>query len=119
MGSMPQSLRTSSRLWATPACARNLGYENTCARQGFTLFEVAISLAIMGFAVVSVLMVFPLGLKEQQQARARLLAATKTMELIEYFSGKSTSERMAEFETPEPWDTRPFCYTNTRSCSSF
>ncbi|HEX3133016.1 MAG TPA: prepilin-type N-terminal cleavage/methylation domain-containing protein, partial [Planctomycetota bacterium] len=83
-------------------------------RQAFTLFEVAISLAIMGFAVVSVLMVFPLGLKEQQQARARLLAATKAMELIEYFSGKSTSERMAEFETPEPWDTRPFCYTNTR-----
>lgn len=81
---------------------------------GFTLFEVAISLAIMGFAVVSVLMVFPLGLKEQQQARARLLAAAKTMELIEYFAGKSNSERMAEFESTEPWETRPFAYTNTR-----
>ncbi len=81
---------------------------------GFTLFEVALSLAIMGFAVISVLMIFPLGLREQQQARTRLLAAAKTMELIENFAGKSNSERMAEFETPEPWDTRPFCYTNTR-----
>jgi hypothetical protein len=114
MGSTPRSTRSSGRREATSLDGTNLGSENTRQRQGFTLFEVAISLAIMGFAVVSVLMVFPLGLKEQQQARARLLAATKTMELIEYFSGKSTSERMAEFETPEPWDTRPFCYTNTR-----
>lgn len=98
---------------ATNTAPVNNGYGNT-HRTGFTLFEIAISLAIMGFAVISVLMVFPIGLKEQQQARARLLAATKTMELIEYFAGKSNSERMAEYETPEPWETRPFCYTNTR-----
>lgn len=106
----------STTITARPAPGQSTkinGSGNTF-RSGFTLFEIAISLAIMGFAVISVLMVFPLGLKEQQQARARLLAATKTMELIEYFAGKSNSERMAEFETPEPWDTRPFCYTNTR-----
>lgn len=89
------------------------GFGNT-TRRAFTLFEIALALVIMTFAVISVLMVFPAGVREQHQARARLLAATKTMELIEYFAGKSTSERMAEFETPEPWDTRPFCYTNTR-----
>jgi hypothetical protein len=43
-----------------------------------------------------------------------LLASAKAMELVETFSGRIGGERMAEFETPEPWETRPFCYSNTR-----
>jgi hypothetical protein len=84
------------------------------AYRGFTLFEVALSLALMSFAVISVLMIFPTGLQHQQQARFRLLASAKALEVIEFFSGKLSSERVADFETPEPWEARPFCYTSTR-----
>lgn len=114
MRSMQRQNDAEKASQGVPTDAGMRAIRNITGARGFTLFEVAISLAIMGFAVVSVLMVFPLGLKEQQQARARLLSAAKTMELIEYFAGKSNSERMAEFETPEPWETRPFSYTNTR-----
>ena len=80
----------------------------------FTLFEVALSLIIVTFGVVTVLLVIPAGIKVQQASRMSLLASAKAMELVETFSGRIGGERMAEFETPEPWETRPFCYSNTR-----
>ncbi len=87
---------------------------NTVTKGGFTLFEVSISLAIVAFAVVSVLMLFPTGIKMQSQARYQLLASVKALELVEYFSSKPNHERVADFETPLPWEARPFCYTSTR-----
>ena len=80
----------------------------------FTLFEVAISLVIVAFGVVTVMLVIPVGIKVQQTSRMSLLASAKAMELIESFTSRIGGERIAEFETPEPWDTRPFCYSSTR-----
>ena len=45
--------------------------------RGFTLFEVAISLVILAFGVVSIMTLFPAGLKAQQLARFQLYAAAK------------------------------------------
>jgi hypothetical protein len=84
------------------------------AARGFTLFEVGLSLVIVTFAVVTVLMFIPMGLRAQQKSRFQLLASAKALELIEQFSGKSGGERVADFETPEPWEARPFCYSSTR-----
>ena len=81
---------------------------------GFTLFEVGLSLVIVTFSVVTVLMFIPTGIRAQQKARFQLLASAKALELIEQFSGKSGGERIADFETPEPWEARPFCYSSTR-----
>lgn len=86
----------------------------TRAISGFTLFEVALSLVIVTFSVVTVLMFIPMGIRAQQKARFQLLASAKALELVEQFSGKSGGERIADFETPEPWEARPFCYSNTR-----
>lgn len=94
-------------------CA-HLGFGNIAGRQGFTLFEVAISLAIIAFGVISVMLVIPSGVKVQQQARMSMLATAKAIELVHLFSNKIGGERIAEFETPEPWEARPFCYSSTR-----
>ncbi len=80
----------------------------------FTLFEISISLVIIAFGVVTVMMTIPVGIKVQQTSRMSLLASAKAMELVEMFSGRIGGERIAEFETPEPWETRPFCYSSTR-----
>ena len=53
---------------------------------GFTLFEVAISLVILAFGVVSIMALFPAGLKAQQLARFQLYAAAKAEEMIEQFN---------------------------------
>lgn len=99
---------------AFSATDRNLGSRNTIGRRGFTLFEVAISLAIITFGVISVLLVIPSGVKVQQQARMSMLATAKALELVHLFSNKIGGERFGEFETPEPWEARPFCYSSTR-----
>ena len=80
----------------------------------FTLFEIGISLIIIAFGVVTVMMTIPVGIKVQQISRMSLLASAKAMELVEGFSGRIGGERIAEFETPEPWETRPFSYSSTR-----
>ncbi len=53
---------------------------------GFTLFEIAVSLAILAVAILAVLLVYPIGLKAQQLARFRVVAATKALELIDVFA---------------------------------
>ncbi len=98
-----------------PCCpGAQLGSRRPGGRQGFTLFEIAISLSLLTFGVVSVIMLIPSGIKAQQKARFELLAATQTLQMIEMFAGKSNSERCADFETPAPWEARPFCYSGTR-----
>lgn len=111
--------RSSSGAISSPAPALRFrgirGNGNIPARiGGFTLFEVAISLVIVAFGVVTVMLAIPTGARVQQQARMSLLASAKAMDLIEAFSGRIGGERIAEYETPEPWETRPFCYSGTR-----
>ena len=47
--------------------------------RGMTLFEVAISLLILSVAIVSTLMLFPMGLQSQQMARFQMIAAAKAV----------------------------------------
>ena len=98
---------------STNIASVNNGYGNT-RRAGFTLFEVAISLAIMAFGVISVLLIIPSGIKVHQHARMSMLATAKALELVHLFSNKIGGERFGEYETPEPWEARPFCYSSTR-----
>jgi hypothetical protein len=52
------------------------------ALAAFTLFEVAISLVIVTVGVVTSLMLMPVGLKAQQQARFQILASAKAIEIM-------------------------------------
>lgn len=81
---------------------------------GFTLFEVAISMLLVSLSVISVLMIFPVGLRQQQTVRYQILAATRALQLIDSFAGRSSVERVADFELPRPWEGSGFCYSNTR-----
>jgi hypothetical protein len=56
------------------------------SRSAFTLFEVGISLALISMAVITVMMLLPLGIKAQKNARYQLYASAKANELIENFS---------------------------------
>lgn len=73
-------------------------------RQAFTLFEVSLSLAIMTFGVVSMLMLFPQGIKAEQMARLRVIAGMKAQEIIDTFANSSNSQPSTETEAPNAWD---------------
>lgn len=79
------------------------------ARSGFTLFEVAISLLIMTIAVISCLLIFPIGIKAQQLARMKLLAAAKAQEMVSVFATANTSNPSIDVEATNPWDS-PVAY---------
>jgi hypothetical protein len=55
-------------------------------RRATTLFEVAISLMIVTSVIVIVLMLFPVGLKAQQFARYRLVAAVKMLQMGDMYA---------------------------------
>ena len=74
------------------------------SRRGFTLFEVSISLVLIAFGVVSVLMLFPAGLKAQQMARFQIYAAAKAEEMIEQFNGTQHSNPAIDSEGLAMWD---------------
>ena len=76
----------------------------TTTRRGFTLFEVSISLVLVSFGVISVLMLFPQGIKAEQMARMRVIAGMKAQEIIDSFSTSSNANPSTETEAPEPWD---------------
>lgn len=77
----------------------------TGARQAFTLFEVAISLGIVSFGVVSVLMLLPSGIKAQQMSRFQLLASARAMEMIDQFGSAANTNLLMEREGINPWDS--------------
>ncbi len=83
------------------------------ARRGFTLFEVAISLVLVSFGVISVMMLFPIGIKAEQMARLRLYAGAKAEEIIDGFATLANTNPSIEVEAPNAWDVpsghRPFC----------
>ncbi|MBA2480974.1 MAG: hypothetical protein H0V44_09940 [Planctomycetes bacterium] len=55
-------------------------------RIGFTLFEVTISLMLVTVAVITVLMLLPMGVKAQQMSRYQLYSSVKANEVVETFS---------------------------------
>ncbi|MBA3846243.1 MAG: hypothetical protein H0X45_06330 [Planctomycetes bacterium] len=55
-------------------------------RPGFTLFEVAVAAAIMTIAVLSVILVLPVGLRAQQQARLQIYAGCKVLDIVDAFA---------------------------------
>jgi hypothetical protein len=74
------------------------------ARSGFTLFEVSISLVILTFGVLTLMMLFPSGLKAQQLSRFQIYASAKAVEMIDAFSSVQTNNPMMDSEGPNPWD---------------
>jgi hypothetical protein len=91
------------------ACLRVTSPTVRALHLGFTLFEVAISLGLVAFGVVSVLMLFPSGLKAQQMARFQIYAAAKAEEMIEQFNCVQTSNPAVDSEGLEMWD-QPVSY---------
>ncbi len=73
-------------------------------RSAFTLFEIAISLALVALSVSTVLMLFPAGIKAQQQARFRILAAAKMLELVDMFANANDANPSLDHEGLDPWD---------------
>ncbi len=72
--------------------------------RAFSLFEVAIGLALVSVAAVTMLMLFPTGIRGQQRARFELYAATKALEMIDAFCTFPTANPSLEVEAPNPWD---------------
>ncbi|HYE05896.1 MAG TPA: hypothetical protein VEL07_10315 [Planctomycetota bacterium] len=72
--------------------------------RAFTLFEVAISLALVAMGVTSVLLLFPTGLKTQQMARYRVYASAKALEMVDAYNTFPTANPSLESEAPNPWD---------------
>ncbi|HYE07856.1 MAG TPA: hypothetical protein VEL07_20230 [Planctomycetota bacterium] len=56
------------------------------ARRAITLFEAAISSALVASAILTVMMLIPVGLRAQQQARFQLYASCKVLEMIDTFA---------------------------------
>ncbi|MBA3846884.1 MAG: type II secretion system protein, partial [Planctomycetes bacterium] len=73
-------------------------------RAGFTLFETAISLAVIGTAVLSAMLLLPAGLRVHRLARFQLLAAAKAEELVELFLASANVRSNIESEATSPWE---------------
>src|SRR4051812_21333852 len=71
---------------------------------GFTLFEVAISLILVSIGVVSVMMVYPMGIRTQLLARYQLYAAAKAEEMVESFNCAHNANPAIDAEGLGPWD---------------
>ena len=78
-------------------------------RSGFTLFEVAISLVLVSIGVISVMMVYPMGIKTQLLARYQLYASAKAEEMVESFNASHNANPAIDAEGIGPWDV-PVAY---------
>ena len=74
------------------------------SRAAFTLFEVAISLVIVTFGVVSAMMLIPSGIKAQTMARMQILAAAKAEEMLEAFTHTNIASPGCDTEGAQLWD---------------
>jgi type II secretory pathway pseudopilin PulG len=77
---------------------------NRPSRAGFTLFEVGLSLMLVSFSVVSVLMLFPQGIKAQQLSRFQVYAAAKALEMVEAYNSSHNANPAGDAEAPNEWD---------------
>ncbi len=71
-------------------------------RRAFTLFEVAISLAIVTVVILSMALWLPSGLRAQQLARSRIFAAVKVVELIDQAVNGDHGFTHTRVERPSP-----------------
>src|SRR3954471_21635543 len=92
---IPHHLHPSEQ--SAAACARP-------AADGLSLFEIAISLALVTISVLSVLLLLPTGVKAQELARLELFAAAKAMERVEVFNQGVNGSVQGENEAPCAWD---------------
>ena len=79
-------------------------------RRGFSLIEIAFAIAITASAVLVVMAFFPMGIRAQNQVRFKILAATKVMEMMEWFrdgsgGGFITDASDLDKEGIMPWDS--------------
>ncbi len=73
-------------------------------RRGFTLFEVSISLVLVAFGVISVMTLFPIGIKAEQMARMRIFAAVKAEEILDSFATLPKDNPGIDVEAPFAWE---------------
>ncbi len=73
-------------------------------RSGFTLFEVAISMILITFGVVSVMMVFPTVLRQLTMQRFELYASCIANQLIDVYGNADASGVYCDHEGPNSWD---------------
>ena len=83
--------------------------KSSAPRRGFTLFEVAISLVLVSVGVISVMMVYPMGIKTQLLARYQLYASAKAEEMVESFNASHNANPAIDAEGIGPWDV-PVAY---------
>jgi type II secretory pathway pseudopilin PulG len=76
------------------------------SRHGFTLFEVAVSIALVGLGVLVLALFLPTAIKAQEKARFQLYADAKAMEVMEYFSSQPQINIGINnhLEASNPWD---------------
>lgn len=73
-------------------------------RPGFTLFEVAIALLLVSLGVVSMLAVFPAGLRQLEMQRFRIYAACIANQLVDVYAHGDANSVFCDQEAPGPWD---------------
>ncbi|MBA3683846.1 MAG: type II secretion system protein [Planctomycetes bacterium] len=84
------------------------------SKVGFTLIEIAFAIAIVSGAVLVIMAFFPMGIKTQTQARFKIIAASKVLEMMEWFrdgsgGGFITDGADNDKEGIMPWDS-PMSY---------
>lgn len=78
--------------------------------RGFTLTEIAISLALVSIAVLTIFLIIPQGIRTQNSVRYKILAAAKAQEMIDAMRqplpSMANDARDLDKEGVFPWDTR-------------
>lgn len=78
--------------------------------RAFSLFEVAIALALVGASVVTFSLVFPTGLRAQRMARFQLYAGTKVLDMLDTWAQCDHAYVLRSVEAAQPWQN-PFMAT--------
>lgn len=75
-------------------------FSKSGSRSGFTLLEIAVSLAVIGFAIVAVIGVLPTGLNIQRDTRERTVVMQDAKFFIEAIrqGGKGTNDLLSNVE---------------------
>jgi hypothetical protein len=69
---------------------------------------------LVTFGAVSIMLIFPVGIKQQQLSRFKILASVKAMEMMDSFTGSAEFTRTMDPEVPEPWESNNYAYSSTR-----
>ncbi len=73
------------------------------SRQAFTLFEIAISLALMAIGVTTTLLLLPMMLRAQQHARLETIAATVALQITSMAKNPETAFWAQSLEAEKAW----------------